>query len=1268
MRSWFLFAFFVLSIVCLSMRTEIADGHEVIAAASVQDARAETLKKYREVFQRPFDVEAVKAYMESFPKDGDHYIVEGDIALTEQELRAYIVTKSMGSVFAAPDSSELIVNIHNGGADYYKDPARRKLTYAVDRKSFPSAVQYQLAVASTAQAGKDWRDACPTCGVEFIYKSEEDDNPSHDKVNFIVRQRDLVDNLVALAFFPHDDASERYIDLDPLYFSPQAKSLAIGVLRHELGHVLGYRHEQIRVESGCFRNGENNQWQPLTPYDPDSVMHYFCRSDASNFQLSLTTIDKEGHRKLYGTTGAVNPAPQPSASSITTPAATTALILPQAKDNKLELMSLLEEVFKQPFDNVAVGKLMKTLRKDGDYYIVEGDLLLNEQELRAYLVEKSQGTQPANPGSPELIVNVHEGERDYYKDPNKRELTYTVDRASFPNPDYYQQIVDNMQRAGKAWQDACSECRVRFSHLTQFDGSPSQSNANFTVRYHDAQGGYIAAAFFPHQDASRRFVNIDPSYFEADMKNLKVGVLRHELGHVLGYRHEHTRGVAGCYHEDDDWQPLTDYNPESVMHYFCAGGGNITLELSNSDKKGHRKLYREYASPTFTTALKQLLGPKLIIQLEGGDVADNGAKILSVLAELNLLDLDRHKVDEGDTLESIYKDKLDFPFFSAGMKELADKLNRRNVSAKSLKNGEKIVYPDIDVDDYDFTLQFDPSSKKDQERLQNTRSLTALIKNEETRAGLVSLTLRGFEFKVRLDSYETLERVRERLSRLNLPSEQVLVLAPKKNGSQGGNQFFADAADGDSIFETLEKFWADYVLRLPGKIPENVQADIVLLSVSDRNSYRSALKKCDRGTLCPSVILIDQPVDRHPDIAPALSGGNETLGLKETEMTPGNGFQSLELGAYDESSDHGTYMAGIIASQDNKFGLVGLDPGAKVFTFPWTPNSTVYGDDGFALSREIQKRNGGVGLPIFVFASRWEYATCCDIKKMIDSNDVTKKIKNIQIPLWIVAAGQTKTGQGDDIKKDYRYGPMNLGDLPNVLVVTAYSLDGTGVPHLLPEANFSSQGLVHIAAPGAKILSTIRFSKYFLNEGTSPATAFVAGVASAMANTWPFYERADRIKFRLQLTATPNLDLLDSKKVASGTVDPVRALLDPQKVWLQRVGDSFTEVSPTCWNTTTLTVINPVTKLPVIDSPVSVGQIRRIYRVPDTTPAQWIIYTTAIGEDDEIMNGRLKKIGPGRIDFKETETLLMTGSGPLSLSVIKDFIFPEVSFLGNCAD
>ena len=69
-------------------------------------------------------------------------------------------------------------------------------------------------------------------------------------------------------------------------------------------------------------------------------------------------------------------------------------------------------------------------------------------------------------------------------------------------------------------------------------------------------------------------------------------MLRHELGHTLGFRHEHTRPEAGTCFEDTSWRALTAYDSASVMHYpQCNGTQKGDLVLTSLDNQGASSLY-----------------------------------------------------------------------------------------------------------------------------------------------------------------------------------------------------------------------------------------------------------------------------------------------------------------------------------------------------------------------------------------------------------------------------------------------------------------------------------------------------------------------------------------------------------------------------------------------------------------------------------------------------------------------------------------------------
>ena len=170
-------------------------------------------------------------------------------------------------------------------------------------------------------------------------------------------------------------------------------------------------------------------------------------------------------------------------------------------------------------------------------------------------------------------------------------LKYCVLSNTFPREEWYEEVVTNMQLATEAWEETCG---VTFEYVPSLDSSASvrPTGVIFPVRFISAGGAFIASSFFPNDLASRRRVLIDPSYFTTTFDH--VGVLRHELGHVIGFRHEHIRSGAPpiCPHEDTTGTiNLTAYDPQSVMHYFCGGVGSRRLEITQVDRMGAQQLY-----------------------------------------------------------------------------------------------------------------------------------------------------------------------------------------------------------------------------------------------------------------------------------------------------------------------------------------------------------------------------------------------------------------------------------------------------------------------------------------------------------------------------------------------------------------------------------------------------------------------------------------------------------------------------------------------------
>jgi hypothetical protein len=239
---------------------------------------------------------------------------------------------------------------------------------------------------------------------------------------------------------------------------------------------------------------------------------------------------------------------------------------------------------------------LKTVTIDGEkFYVAEGDVLLDEDELGLYALRQETLKRARELGDaqlvrPEGLVGITErGKIVRWRD--GLILTYCVLKKTFQSEGQYQQVRDNMLAATQAWEKTCG---IEFGYRSELDESDSvrPEGIIFPVRGIDAGGQFIAAAFFPNDPTYRWRVVIDPSYFTTSFD--KVGVLRHELGHVLGFRHEHIRsGAPPACPDETVWGTidLTNYDPQSVMHYFCGGVGTRELRITELDRSGSQRVY-----------------------------------------------------------------------------------------------------------------------------------------------------------------------------------------------------------------------------------------------------------------------------------------------------------------------------------------------------------------------------------------------------------------------------------------------------------------------------------------------------------------------------------------------------------------------------------------------------------------------------------------------------------------------------------------------------
>src|SRR6266478_7136140 len=936
--------------------------------------------------------------------------------------------------------------------------------------------------------------------------------------------------------------------------------------------------------------------------------------------------------------------------------AATQVTSPSSKSSKRsETLTVHREAFAQPFDHDKLTAYMNSLPKDGDYFVVEGDLLLTEQELRSYLVTNAQGEKPAAV-SPELLVNTHNGDRDYYRDLAKRNLSYAVDRKTFTAQEYTL-VLKNMGQAGKAWESACADCQIHFTHVPQADDDPQPEKVNFIVRKHDSKGEYIAASFFPHDDASRRNLNIDPAYFTTRAD--KVGVLRHEMGHILGYRHEHIRGISGCYFEDNFWQPLTPYDPKSVMHYFCGGGGSLQLELTALDRSGHRALY---GGPSGSTSSDQTRRSRtVVVNFEGGYVSQNIIKVLEILQKDGLIEEQVHQPGTATWgIDSFFLTRPESPFDTKVAVDLADHYNPRTQSGAGdpFRPPETVMAPSLKLEPYDYSMVFDLSSDKDAASLKEIKDTWPNSVNYEKLNGDIdTLTLRGYQLRVPVSSEDKAREVqRAVLATVSPRTTSVTIVGPPNPGEYYTHAYVVrpwpespptsngetGSAPPEDTKENVKVFWSDVKQLNQSHQPIKLGIQGVLGYLVGLSSQNEKLTSCS-GVACPDIYLIDTPVDRHPDLIPSLVDGGTDHSLASPAVIDPNDHnkdkQNIEEGKFNEQQDHGTHLAGIIASQDNQFGLIGIHPGAHLHSWDWS----TYSGNHAAIAAKMRGLKDKPSLQIYLFANSWDWdMTLATPEQRFLADAIGKRIVNSR-PLWIIAAGEQDSG-GMRITPYDKKGPMNMGNVENVIVVTAYEDSSTPFPHLRRDSNYSLDGLVHIAGPGGEVPSTISNGKYVAAGGTSEAAAFVAGVASAMVSLYPtYYPTAEKVKFRLQITASPDMASEDLPKVSAGMLDAKMALLDPAKNWLDNDRAHADKVS---WCTDKITILDPVDKYPLQGG--EAVDVKDVFRLHETN-GKWFIF-----QEVEEKHGEIKRLGPGIID--DNKNILSADGRNYKLSQLRDIL------------
>ena len=297
----------------------------------------------------------------------------------------------------------------------------------------------------------------------------------------------------------------------------------------------------------------------------------------------------------------------------------------------------------------------------------------------------------------------------------------------------------------------------------------------------------------------------------------------------------------------------------------------------------------------------------------------------------------------------------------------------------------------------------------------------------------------------------------------------------------------------------------------------DVQAAAVAPDPREGEQFDMPLIKADQAHQItdgsPDVLVgvLDSGVQSsHPDLAPNFDAADSVscIGAGRPDTTPANWEPT--------TSGHGTHVAGTIAAARNGVGIVGVAPAVKIASVKVVndagfiyPEYAICGFMWAALHHMDVTNNS-------YFIDPWFY-WCDDQPDQAAGLEAVRRAVAFSEHKGVVSAAAAGNENFDLANKVTDRGSPD--DQPaNGIVVRTINNDCKDIPTELPDvatvatidadtakSSFSSFGLgvIDVAAPGRRILSTFPGGGYALMSGTSMASPHVAGVLAPLKGTHP---------------------------------------------------------------------------------------------------------------------------------------------------------------------
>lgn len=952
--------------------------------------------------------------------------------------------------------------------------------------------------------------------------------------------------------------------------------------------------------------------------------------------------------------------------------------------------------------------LKEGVKDENGYYIVEGDLLLTEEEIKDYdrYLATDSITKKAinrNESSDSILINtLSNGKLDLWPVTENTELTYAINTSWLNNTsfskDEYKVIVEKMRTVVEEWNALCDSCHVKFKHLIEYDGRPSYNNVDFIVRKVDVEGKYIATSFYPSLAKQRHYINIDNSFFDPNTNYDQSSILRHILGHVLGYRHQQTDQLGACRSAWTEYTPIKFFSSSSVMHRPCEGieqfftsidGDSHTLTYTNRDSSHSVESTLINSAETIpddpeygsveVLAVSEISKPdkqqysksqlsSYSVRFQGGNMAEYADKVIRLLSsEKGLINSKTVVVkDAKSTCGTYYKTLVLKLGCEKAVKGLAKALNG-NISIDQLKTGQKFNIPALNVNDFIYKERFYLDQEPDIQRINNMlknwdnfvdKKLVKDLVNKRASNYLV-IEMRGFAFDFldfNIDDATKATKLLWEQTQLKngLPAKHV-----RFNWNVGRSKvayYFENNNENSSQNESCSI----------GN-PKNGKYSSLVYSKASSIHYTSSncVKRSGANIKRPSVMIIDNTIAEHPDLQRALASKKDWKTIVRNNK-PCSDLENASV------AHHGTHLACIVACENDveKLDFIGLCPNAEIKNLLWENDEKDSGQLEYDIGKfGLYNKNTGL-LRTYLFAS--EFLPSRDRDDLDEESDLAKHRVDIQLQnslaLVITAAGQPQAGnEPEKITSSSKEAPRNRGNSDQaVVVVTACENCNSKDSVMYKKSNYAyDQDYIHLAAPGIGLNGIATSTEHAFMGGTSQSAAFVAGLASAMiANDgWDeqyenplYYDRASKVKIRLQVTSHPFKNIMKHrfkkkgnrmnkdkmKEMSGGVVDVNLALLNPSKSWIKTEAGPWEPFIFMGWCNYKLN-LKPRSHPYRPGEPewqVNTSDIHRISKWGSTKSEKWIIYKNT---GETLKNGVINIAGPGY--FQKNELKGIEGKG-----------------------